>query len=36
MDNGLFEDYGEAIMYVMLVVAVLGMMAVVLEAFTAF
>ena len=36
MDNGLFEDYGEAIMYVMLVAAVLGMMTVVLEAFTAF
>ena len=36
MNDGLFEDYGEAILYVMLSVAVLGMMAVVLEAFTAF
>ena len=36
MNNGLFEDYGEAILYVILAVAVLGMMAVVLGAFTAF
>ncbi len=36
MENGLFEDYGEAILYVLLAVAVLGMMAVVLGAFTAF
>ena len=36
MDNGLLEDYGEAILYVLFAVAVLGMMAVVLGAFTAF
>lgn len=36
MDNGLLEDYGEAILYVMLAVLVLGMMAIVLGAFTAF
>lgn len=36
MDNGLFEDYGEAILYTALAVAVIGMMALVLSALTAF
>ncbi len=36
MDPGLFEDYGEAILYTIFAVAVIGMMALVLGAFTAF
>lgn len=36
MNDGLFEDYGEAILYVVLAILVLGMMAVALGAFTAF
>ena len=36
MHNGLFEDYGEAILYMIFAAAVLGMMALVLGAFTAF
>lgn len=36
MNDGLFEDYGEAVLYVMLSVIVIGLMAVVIGAFTAF
>ena len=35
MNDGLFEDYGEAILYVAMAWMVFGVMAVVLEAFTA-
>ena len=34
--DSLFEDYGEAILYIVSAVVVLGMMAAVLGAFTAF
>lgn len=36
MDNGLFEDYGEAVLYIVVAIVVLGMMALVLGAFTAY
>lgn len=36
MNDGLFEDYGEAILYVVLAIMVLGVMSVALGAFTAF
>ena len=36
MDSGLFEDYGEAILYTVLAVLILGLMASALGAFTAF
>jgi len=36
MNDGLFEDYGEAILYVVLAILVLGVMSVALSAFTAF
>jgi hypothetical protein len=36
MNDGLFEDYGEAILYVMLALMVLGLMAVTIGAVTAF
>ncbi len=36
MDHGLLEDYGEAILYVLLSAAALGMAAAALGAFTAF
>ncbi len=36
MNDGLFEDYGEAVLYVMLSAIVIGLMAVVIGAFTAF
>lgn len=36
MNSVLFEDYGEAILYVVLAVAVLGFLAVSMGAFTAF
>lgn len=36
MDDGLFEDYGEAILYLLLSVLLFGLMAVVIGAFTAF
>jgi hypothetical protein len=36
MNDGLFEDYGEAVLYVVLAAVVLGLMALTLGAFTAF
>lgn len=36
MSDAFFEDYGEAILYVALAVAVFGIMAVTIGAFTAF
>lgn len=36
MNDELFEDYGEAILYVVLAIMVLGVMSVTLGAFTAF
>ncbi len=36
MNDELFEDYGEAILYVVLAILVLGVMSVALSAFTAF
>lgn len=36
MNDGLFEDYGEAILYVVLALMILGLMTVTIGAFTAF
>lgn len=36
MDNNVLEEYGEAILYVLLAVMILGMMIMALGAFTAF
>lgn len=36
MNDGLFEDYGEAVLYVLLALMVLGLMTVTIGAFTAF
>ena len=36
MNEGLFEDYGEAVLYTVLAVLIFGLMAVVIGAFTAF
>ena len=36
MNDGLFEDYGEAVLYVVFAAMIIGIMAVVVGAFTAF
>lgn len=36
MNDGLFEDYGEAMLYVALAVLALGLMMAALDAFTAY
>ncbi len=36
MNDGLFEDYGEAVLYVVLALMILGLMTVTISAFTAF
>lgn len=36
MNDGLFEDYGEAILYVVLSITMLGLMTIALGAVTAF
>jgi hypothetical protein len=36
MDHSVLEDYGEAVLYVIAAVLILGFLAVIMDAFTAF